>query len=826
MGTNKIGNIKTFYQLLTERESIVIPKVQRDYVYGRNDKKVGDILDGILTSSLEAIRDDEHVILDFVYGGSYVRQDDDVAGMVPLDGQQRLTTLFLLHFFASLLGNENHEPIADQEVDVLKKFRYETRQSATEFCSNLVSKIRKKLIESQYDPKNRNLKGLIVDDALYLSTYDSDPTITSMLNVLGKIEEKCLEIGVIDLQPCLWESLKTRNNVQFYELTFEDFGLSDDLFIKMNARGKKLTSFEIFKADMLSAIKIVDEDLKDKFSKKIDTQWVDIAWDYTDKTINSHRTALDITNEADKKYSMLFTNIFWLEFYRRNLLELDKKEPTIELILDSRDNIQSVIDLFDTLYRIHKDYSFDTLWYQYLYADDDVTGKDDMVRFFGRQKRSVFEDALYKELTVPETVYLYSFYLLQKNGCNEDITKRCLRIIRNLMRANVRAVDARTNKLHGFLKEVKFIIDNSGIMVRYDKDNGLLIDGESHKLAFLQNAWEEEFVKQQHLSSIYQDLLRYENHEILQCSLSLFMDYCSNHREQDSTSLANSYDTTELLDMLGKFESLFGNDYTDHFYDIKTRFLDKDIEYMQHEPYMERNANDKRRYFITGTWNLSSFFIKNANRKNQEKILDILKDMSLPVDNDNTKDHYKQFGIKDWQYYLAKYPKESNREGTRYGIGVWDDPVNYPLDLVLLNSSQHSEGNIEWMMMTNLLWNVIGEHDVYTLDDHGCSPIIITYNASTIRFKEGKWHVETTKDLQNAVSQSQNQSQIVVSPTGTNKFEVDLANPHSTNLYDYIDLGKEIIQLVKDAPPIQVVNNPSTEIVSPMESDAGTNRLS
>jgi len=45
-------------------------------------------------------------------------------------------------------------------------------------------------------------------------------------------------------------------------------------------------------------------------------------------------------------------------------------------------------------------------------------------------------------------------------------------------------------------------------------------------------------------------------------------------------------------------------------------------------------------------------------------------------------------------------------------------------------------------------------------------------------------------------------------------------------LYDYIDLGKEIIQLVKDAPPIQVVNNPSTEIVSPMESDAETNRLS
>ena len=820
----------TFYQLLTERESLVIPKVQRDYVYGRNDKKVGEILDGILTSGLEAVRDDTSVILDFVYGGSYVRQDDDVAGMVPLDGQQRLTTLFLLYFFASLIGNENQEPIADTEVDILKKFRYETRQSATEFCSNLVSKIRRKLIQNKYDPNNRNLKDLIVDDALYLSTYDSDPTITSMLNVLEKIEKKCLEIGVIDLQPCLWDRLKTRNNIQFYELTFEDFGLSDDLFIKMNARGKKLTSFEIFKADMLSAIKAVDEKLKDDFSRKMDTQWVDIAWDYTDKNINSRRTALDITNDADKRYSMLFTNIFWLEFYRRNLLEQDKKEPTIELILDSRDNIQSVINLFDTLYSIHKDDNsdtlhsiqktkFDTLWNQYLYTDEVVVGREDKIRLFGRQKRSVFEDALYKELTVPEMVYFYTFYLLQKNNCDENTCKRCLRIIRNLMRANVRAVDARTNKLYGFLKEVKFIIDNSGEMVRYDKDNGLLIDDERHKLAFLQNAWEEEFVKQQHLSAIYQDLLRYENHEILQCSLSLFMDYCSNNSEQDQTDPVNSYDTTKLLDMLRNFELLFGDDYKGHFYDIKTLFLKKDIEYMQHEPYMERNANDKRRYFITGTWNLSSFFIKNANRKNQEKILDILNDMSLPIDYDNVNDYYKNFRIQDWQYYQAKYPIESNREGTRYGIGVWDDPDNYPLDLVLLNSSQHSEGNIEWMMMTNLLWNVIGDHDNYTLDDHGCSPIIITNNASTIKFKQGKWHVETSKDLPNAVSQSQNQSQIAVTQAESNKYEVDLVDPQNTSLYDYIDLGQEIIRLVKDAPPMELVNNPSTELISSIENE-------
>ena len=96
--SKNIGELITFHQLIDEEKTIVIPKVQRDYAYGREDKKVADILDGILTKILEAIRDDTSNILDFVYGGSFVRQHNISAGFIPLDGQQRLTTLFLLFF--------------------------------------------------------------------------------------------------------------------------------------------------------------------------------------------------------------------------------------------------------------------------------------------------------------------------------------------------------------------------------------------------------------------------------------------------------------------------------------------------------------------------------------------------------------------------------------------------------------------------------------------------------------------------------------------------------------------------------------------------------
>ena len=70
----------------------------------------------MLTSIIEAVRDDSNNILDFVYGGTYVHKSDKKAGLIPLDGQQRLTTLFLLHLYASLLGDEDGNPIDQKDV--------------------------------------------------------------------------------------------------------------------------------------------------------------------------------------------------------------------------------------------------------------------------------------------------------------------------------------------------------------------------------------------------------------------------------------------------------------------------------------------------------------------------------------------------------------------------------------------------------------------------------------------------------------------------------------------------------------------------------------
>ena len=797
MVNDNIGQLKTFHQLLEEEKSIIIPKVQRDYAYGRQEEKVKNVLDGMLTSIIGAVRDDSNNILDFVYGGIYIHKNNKKVGLIPLDGQQRLTTLFLLYFYASLLGDEEGNPIGQEDVEILTKFRYETRQSATEFCTNLIRNIRPNLIKN-YKAENSNIKALIVDDALYLSTYDNDPTIMSMLNVLDKIEKKCAELAALSLNPCLWKRLLERRNNEFYKLSLDNFGLTDDLFIKMNARGKKLTAFEIFKSDMIAAIKKIEENLKDDFSKDMDTKWIDIVWDYTEKTVNNKRQPLDITNEADRKYSMLFHNIFRIEFYRRNLGASGLKEQDINSIFKDKEGITSVKDMFDTLYSIHKNEGFNGLWSKYFYFSEDIIGNGNLIRLFWKQKNcSVFELAMQGELSVPEVVYMYSLYLLYKKGTDENSMKRCLRIIRNLMTANVRAVDARTDKLSSFLIEVRYIVDHNGIDTYYDKETGLKIDDNVHKLAFIQNAWNEEFAKQKYLSfESYEKLLRYENHQILQCSLSLFMDYCLETDCFGGMIPIAPLDTTKLFELLEKFETIYSNDYHKYFHQIRTALLDDDIEYMQYDAYMTRN--DKRRYFITKTTELSDFYIKYAQRHNQKSILKILEKMPFPSEFLSPEVLCKQFDIKDWKYYIAKYPMQSTHQCTRYGIGVWDNFSKYPLDLILLNSTQHSEGNLEWMMMTFLLKNVLADNEKYYLDEHGCHPLSIKESASAIQFKHGKWLIESSKDLVPTIKVKF--PGLIIEKTEDEMVAIDFDD--SNYGLDYIELGQKLVELIETTKAI------------------------
>lgn len=199
---------------IVQLQKIAIPLIQRDYAQGRMDGDVNRVRSRFLSALYDAITI-KPITLDFVYG------DIDVNGvMTPLDGQQRLTTLFLLHWYAA-----KKENVAKEECEFLVKFSYETRYSARYFCAELV----------KFCPSfSEKISAEIINQAWFPLDWKKDPTISSMLVMIDAINDKFKDIEDI------WSKLKN-GAITFYFLPIKDMGLTDELYIKMNSRGKPLT---------------------------------------------------------------------------------------------------------------------------------------------------------------------------------------------------------------------------------------------------------------------------------------------------------------------------------------------------------------------------------------------------------------------------------------------------------------------------------------------------------------------------------------------------------------------------------------------------------
>ena len=236
---------------------IVIPLIQRDYAQGRIDKDINRVRSRFLQALYRAVTG-EPITLDFVYGDI-----DEEGTMTPLDGQQRLTTLFLLHWYAA-----KKEKISDDKYAFLSRFSYETRYSARYFCAELV-----KFMPSFETTLSADIK----NQAWFPFDWKDDPTISSMLVMLDAIDERFKDV------PDIWEQLENKA-ITFYFLPIRDMGLTDELYIKMNSRGKPLTVFEHFKAELEREIRALDEkngqNTADRIVGKIDKSWTDLLWKY------------------------------------------------------------------------------------------------------------------------------------------------------------------------------------------------------------------------------------------------------------------------------------------------------------------------------------------------------------------------------------------------------------------------------------------------------------------------------------------------------------------------------------------------------------------
>lgn len=108
---------------------ITIPLIQRDYVQGADCN--AEKRDAFLNKLFEALLKGEVLELDFIYGSSE-KTDDSVNNFIPIDGQQRLTTLTLLGWIL------NHR-VGYKHSEELPKITYLTRPSSEQFCNHLLN---------------------------------------------------------------------------------------------------------------------------------------------------------------------------------------------------------------------------------------------------------------------------------------------------------------------------------------------------------------------------------------------------------------------------------------------------------------------------------------------------------------------------------------------------------------------------------------------------------------------------------------------------------------------------------------------------------------
>lgn len=295
-------------QLLKETK-VVVPNIQRGYAQGRPNKSY--VRTGILGSFKEALdrEDDIPLVLDFVYGSRIDKHFE------PLDGQQRLTTLWLLHWYLAFTTSQN-----EKDTCFLNKFCYQTRNTSSEFCSNLCCMRSGKDFIDLNKSSDKNLADYIKDQVWYKAEYDTDPTIIGMLNTLGgngknHNDNICDIFGIeeSDLKT-YWNRLVCDNRICFYkqELTDNGLELTDDLYIKMNARGKQLTPFENFKADLLGLKDDAGKKLlTEEDASKLDNDWLDMFWDANPDSKSNNTNTLTRSQRTDRAY-FKFINMYLL----------------------------------------------------------------------------------------------------------------------------------------------------------------------------------------------------------------------------------------------------------------------------------------------------------------------------------------------------------------------------------------------------------------------------------------------------------------------------------------------------------------------------------
>ncbi len=644
-----LESLQTFMNIFDGAvNKIVIPKLQRDYAQGRDTPEIQRVRERFLDALYKAVTTDENVTLDFVYGDL-----NDKGTLTPLDGQQRLTTLFLLHWYAA-----KKENVPPEEFAFLKNFSYDTRPDSREFCEFLID------CEFAFDEK---ISDAIENAVGFPLSWKKDPTVRSMLVMLDAIDEKFR--GAENL----WSKLKG-GAISFYFLSIKDMGLTDELYITMNSRGKLLTDFEHFKAEFKRRLDDLGRDLSDDIILKIDTDWTDLLWAYRDKGVN-----------VDDGFLAYFAFLCDVILYRNGDTPQGRSRDAFTLLDEIFDgdalaNIEFIKNSFNRWCklaarenipdffadRVSKGSRVDATVNRH--APGKIITYFDDADFFGACVKS------YKNFSLGQVVMLYAFqtYLLNDEKISDADFRRRIRIVNNLVTNSGDAELSNStkrnngNRIPAMLEQVDNIILGGKILQRNEIQtanpynfNEIQLEEEREKLSWTANNPDKA-----------ESLFELEDHYLLGGRIGIV--------------------GLEHPEHFGRFISLFKCDYDKIACALLTL-----------GDYMQIDSNGSR--YQLGSVKPQSWqnlFHKSTLVKNFDETEDFL--WQLLHGAKNFSDAYLQGLIDeyladcesksefDWKYYFIKYRAFRPR---RYGRYWWENFTDAPYCFVTLHEQQKRSTN-------------------------------------------------------------------------------------------------------------------------------------
>ena len=239
-------NLLTLFSL----NNMIVPEIQREYVWGNNH----DVLDKFLIElenkaapcdKCHHVHTNKNINVGFLYSykPSYVKYESErILDEYLIDGQQRITTLFLLLLYRATIEDRIDDFMAicrADENDIEMGFNYKVRSLTQQFLVQMIQHAKEEGPTAfDFISDMGNTPYWFLDD------YKSDPTIKSMVGALESIQRI---FG--NKENFYFDFLLT--NIHFWHFKTEATSQGEELYITMNSRGEQLTDNEMQKARKL-----------------------------------------------------------------------------------------------------------------------------------------------------------------------------------------------------------------------------------------------------------------------------------------------------------------------------------------------------------------------------------------------------------------------------------------------------------------------------------------------------------------------------------------------------------------------------------------------